>query len=540
MNKKIESIKQSATYFSQFSIWEILLIFFILTTYFFIFISLQYLPIYDIFINNGDILLIEYVARSLNAGSDLLSWRLTQAPYLFPDIFIARILAALNLPAGQIAIYYHAIFGIIALTLISWLCKLSKISATTPILFAALVYSFSYYGLLSSDIISVYFGLIGNHSGNIIPTLLCIISTILFFQNKSLEAPIFLLLFSSLFLGTISDSLIILAFIPFTTLFILLCLIKKEETLPRTLAFFSVMLSAIILGKMYSFITPFAQDRDFFKFIIARLSSSTVELSVKLFARDFVYYFFKSYISALIAVMFFSSFTLSLIQLISVMRTKNTFKTPVIFLSLFVIISPLIVIFTQIGLGIYGSASHSRQWSPLIYLAIVFGIIILLNKFESKKWIVQASITVLAALLLILLTKALSHNRGVTRDNNVFSSFIACMKENHLPTGAYYMSDYWPEIPIRLYSNNEFLVIAANRFFDIWTPGSDVAQDRKISPKFIITGYDIDEKNVIKKLGSPEKIYCRMDIAGNKMSILDYSHNEKVKAFLKEKAMKSN
>src|SRR5262249_12210832 len=70
------------------------------------------LPWKHLLFENADVLYFEHIARDLNDGGNLLDWRLTQAPYLVPDIAGARLLALFHWPIGYVGALYQVLLGI--------------------------------------------------------------------------------------------------------------------------------------------------------------------------------------------------------------------------------------------------------------------------------------------------------------------------------------------------------------------------------------------------------------------------------------------
>src|SRR6478735_12724945 len=88
--EKTKSAGRISLRFAHLSALDTLLVSLAASLFFSIAISSHLLPLHDTLLYNADVLFIEDVARNLNAGGKLFEWRLTQAPYLFPDIAIAR------------------------------------------------------------------------------------------------------------------------------------------------------------------------------------------------------------------------------------------------------------------------------------------------------------------------------------------------------------------------------------------------------------------------------------------------------------------
>jgi hypothetical protein len=487
-------------------------------------------------INNSDVLFIEDVARDLNAGGDLYNWRLTQAPYIFPDIFLARIISIFAEEPGTVGIYYHIIFGLlIALMLYLFTKSITKNPFLLPS-FALGIYFISYYGLSSGDVISMYFGLIGHHSGIIIPIILASFSLVYFFNEKKSLGII--LIFISTFIGTLSDSLVAAAMLPPLLTFALILYYNKNCELSNAIQLFTICFSAVVIAKIFGYMNPFPQDREFMSFVLNNFPNWTLQ-SIHKFVNDLTSYATKSIISLLILILYITSLIISFIFLFRRGKVWNKVDFLPIFLALFIITSPVSVIAVQLFIGLYGSIDSSRQWAPLIYLSIVYGYLIYVNQFKNSFIYSKIIIIIVFLTPLVIVTPIMHKNKGIISDPNNFKKIVKCMADENLPEGALYIADYWIARPIRFYSNGLFDVSPYGGGLQPFTNASNVSKARMAQPRFVITGHAVDYNLILNKYGAPRQEYCKIDVVGVQLRILDYSENDFAIQDLRSKAIKS-
>ena len=495
--------------------------------------SYPFLKTYHSLVNDADMLSIEHIARDLNAGSNLFDWHLSTAPYLFPDILLARLIAPFS-KIAHVSVYYHVIFGIILLALVFLVCKVSKTNKLFPVLFAGTLYAFSYYRDTTGDLIAAFFGLIGFHSGIAIPILVSIICTIVFFKDKSNETIACLFLFAFVFLGMVSDSLVIISIFPILFLFPLLAFLRKESTLQQTSKLMGVYLLAAILGKAFGYTNPIPQDRIFMRQLFSEFPALT-QKALKQFLVDFKQYSTESFVFASLFILFCVSLVLAIHHIVRVVRSKASAQTPATLFSLFIITAPLMTIVMTLSIGLYASINSSRYWAVLIYLSIVLAAIMLTYKFPSSTKYYKVFLLVVMTAFVVAITKSYQKGNRVIKETNQFSPFIACMRENNLPVGHLYISDYWFARPIQMHSLNDFGVVAYIGLH-LYPAASNVVKTMKASPGFVITGFSLDYKDVINVFGPPEAEYCNMSVLGHELKILDYSNNVQVKEVLRSHA----
>lgn len=529
LSPELQSIKKV-----ELSLLQAALILGVALLYFFIYFSAQYLPLTAFLTNNADVLFIEDLARDLNTGGNLFDWRLTQAPYLFPDIALARVLGLL-LEIGRVGIVYQAVFGIINTLLIYALCRQMRINSIPPLALALTLYSLSYTGGLSGDGIAQYFGVIGHHSGIITSLLLATLTVDRYLQSAGTGTMALAGLFAAIFIGTISDSLAVVAFAPSLMLTAFLLLLRDRSMLRKVAMLMATLLAAIIAGKAFGYTNPFPQDREFMQAILSFFPSWTLP-AVRKFAGDLIMSVTTSKISALILGLYLIA---ALSSLSYIWKALNR-QMPVdirLFLCVFSILAPLMTIAAQLTLGLYTTIDSSRQWAPLIFLAVVFSGTVAYEQIGCKR-LLEMMLLGMIIILLAFTTRGLYFDQGKTTPTNSYQSLINCMLENHLPEGAYYVSDYWYARPIRLYSEGRFSVSPYGQFTP-FTNASNLKQARAATPRFIITGLSLPHDETIKKFGPPNRTLCQTEGAGLNAVVLDYSDNSTVRDYLQEKAKSS-
>ncbi len=530
ITKKLDQLVQQTTPA------QLLLVLLIAGLYFFLLVNLQLLPIYATMMNNADVLFIEDAARGLQSGGNLFDWRLTQAPYIFPDIFAAWLLVLLGVGVGKVAVVYHVLYGGALCACAAILTRLSQSSRFLVVCSAVLLYAASYFGGLSQDAIGLYFGLIGHHSGVALPVMAALMATMLYMQRRVADVWSLGLLFVAVFLGVISDSIVLLAILPCLTLYLLLALWRGAEPRRRLLHLLAFAFAAALLGKAFSFTNPFPQDQEFMRWVLGQFPKLTLD-SVKKFPEDFAHYMWHSRASALIALAYLTSLLVAARHLWAAVRKQAPVDSATL-LSLFVIISPLLTIVVQIVIGLYGSIDSSRQWAALLYIATVCGPLIA-ARHEPNRRRIYAILLVLTMLLLLHVTIALHKKKGETPNIRYYAELIDCM-EKTLPSGWLYIADYWAARPIRFYSEGRFGVVPFSGLAVPFTNAGNVALIRKAAPRYVITGYSIDYAETVKTFGTPKAEYCAVPVQGvGTMRVLDYGDNQAVMNSLQEKAAKA-
>lgn len=505
--------------------------------FFLIAVSSHLLPLNTTLYNSADVLFIEDVARDLNAGGNLFDWRLTQAPYLFPDIAVARILAALAPGVGDVGVYFHALFGVAMVALVFWLCRLCRVAAFVPVLSTAVLYSTTYIGGLTGDAIPVYFGLIGHHCGVLVCILLAFAAVILFVERKTGDAASLSLLYFSAFAGVISDSLFAVAFVPVLFAYVLLALIRREMPASSAARLIGVTLLAVVLGKAFGYANPFPQDREFMQIILAQFPSLTAN-SFKNFGKDFVQYVLAVRLSAFIAAAYLVSAVAALVQLVSVVRGNRPAASPMNLLALFVLIAAPVTILLQNIVGLYGSIDSSRQWAGIVFASIAFGAMLVVHLLPAHLRMHKLLLGAVQVILIFHTSKALAQNKGVTRDESHVMPLVTCMKASGLPQGWFYVADYWVARPLRLYSGGAFGVMAYSGLVPFFN-ASNIVDARKAVPRFIIAGISMPYKEVVSRFGPPRAEYCPTSLNGSELKVLDYSESPAALEFLRNNAIKA-
>jgi hypothetical protein len=505
-----------------------------------IFFSFHLLPLHSIFLEDADTMFVEELARDLNAGGYLFDWHLPQAPYLFPDLFIARFLVPLASNTGDVAIYYQSVFGVLLFSLIFWICRLCRIKPFPVMLVAIVVYSTTFFGGLSGDALAMYFGLINHHSGVAALVLLIFGFSLCHMRAGEGQNGFLLLLFLFAFIGVISDSIIALVVLPPVFCYCATMFLKKSAVSSRAVQVLIVIVFATLLGKLFGWTNPFPQDRMFLEKVWTMLPWR-LSNSLEKFPADFYAHFTSSVVSSFMAICFFVSYVLAGLQVWAVFRNRCRADSPIALFSFFILMSPLMIIALQVGLGLYQGVKSSRQWAPLIYLSIVFGAIIYSHRFVRSPMVIKSIVAVTLVGFLYHVTSALQMNHGTTREPSSYSQLVDCMRENELPHGPYYVANYWTARPVRLYSEGLYEVFSYNRMSGPFTNTANIVRARKAKPQFVITGYLTKYSEVIERFGAPSAEYCAMRVGSADtftgpypVKILDYRDNEDVQNLLEK------
>lgn len=502
--------------------------------YFIIAVNLQYLPVHGTFVANADVLFIEDVARSLNAGSYLQDWRLTQAPYLFPDILLARLLAHAGAGTAAVAVHYHAIFGVLLAACVFWLCLLARVKPLVPVATTALLYSLSYTGGLGGFPMAMYFGLIGHHAGVMLPLAVALAASAMYFRQQDGGAATLALLFCAVFLGVISDSLLLAAFFPMAFVFSLLLAWRQETTLARLGTWWGFLACAAILGKAYGLAIPFPQDREFMQWVLHQFPSLTVA-SLRKFPRDFLSAVRSSPVAALIALLFLASAAAAVRHLLRLRRAEASAATVQTLLAVFILVSPLTVIAAQLVIGLYGGMDSTRQWLPVVFVAIAGGAILACADAGRPQRFVLPALCGVALVFSLATVAALAGNKGRTAPPNPYAALVECMDREAAPEGWRYIADYWIARPVRLFSEGRYGAVAYGATVP-FTNASNLAWTRKAAPEFVITGSSVDKAGTIARLGEPSGSFCAMAVGGYTVEILDYRKSGNARQVLREQA----
>lgn len=502
------------------------------------------LPLDEIFTHNADSMYSQEVARDLNSGGSVFDWHMPQAPYFFPDLFLARLFEPISQEVGDVARYYHAVLGLLLLFLAAWLCKILEISVAPVVFSAATVYSTTYFGELSGDRISIYFGLINHHSGCSLIVLLVFVLSFLYIKSHGGQKYHLLFIFVVMVLGVISDSLVSLALLPPVFLYCAIVFLKSSSRFASVLQVLAVMFLATVFAKILGLAIPFPQDRAYFGFLLGHFPQGLLR-STSLFAQDFLQFFTKSALSAFLFICYLASYVVSAKQISMMFQDRCSSDSPLVLLSFFVLLSPVLVIVFQVSLGIYLGVQFSRQWAPLVYLSIVFGVVIYCSWSKRSERLIRYIIAVVLLVFLYHLFSATKQSNEFEKPRNTIFNLIECMRENHLPTGSLYIADYWLSRPIRLLSDGEYEVSSYSLFIGgPMTRSENVVKMRKATPHFVITGGGVPYKPIRKRFGLPGAEICEMRLVAPRLpgrgledqinvKILDYRENAEVREQLR-------
>lgn len=494
----------------------------------FIYASFDYLPIRSIMADNADVLFAEDIARDLNAGGRVFDWRLSQVTYLFPDIFIARLLAVVGVAPGGIGAAYQIVFGALLLALLYALCRLSRVDAWTPLSIATLLYLSAFIGDTISNPVTVHFGLIGEHSGMLIQVLSALICFSMLVREEAPEALACAGLFAAVFLGVISDSLAPIITLPPLVLFGAIAYRDRWLPADRLASAAATVGLGVLFGKLFSYLNPFPQDREFLHLVRAQLPGSILP-SIQAFAFDLLYYASHSAISAALLVI-----TILLYGVCARSIAKRGLRRPVGLLALTVVVSLPLTITLQLGLGLYGGIALARHWAPAVFLAVALGAIVMMSDSPRIRKNASAIVLIAAIALAGELAREMASRKGQLRPQGLFADLVKCL-ETHGRPGWIYIGDYWISRPVHVYTGGKFGVVPFEGDA-VFSNQSNLRDIRSAAPEYLITGYKMSAEPFRRSFGEPRAVVCKVTAAGYNVEILDYSNSEPFKAYARSKA----
>lgn len=499
---------------------------FVMAVYAFVWQGYEKFPIHFITEGNADVMLIEDVARDLNSGGHLADWRLTQAPYLFPDIFVARIMAAVGFEHGAIAMYYQFLLGLIVVGLLYVIARLAKVNPIRVVAYGALIFSASFWGVLHDEAISLYFGLIGCHSGISVPALAATIFIWMFAADEGRRHWATIGIFLSLALGVASDSIVVMFVVPGAMLYALVLFRNRKLSLNEAAFLVCIIFSAVLFGKLYSYLSPFPQDREFLAFYAAQFPH-LVAGTVKTFFEVLIKYTTHYPLSLFLLCLTLYSYAVCVRTLYRACRNGERLDSPVFLMSAIAVTALPIVMATQLALGLYVAIDSSRQWAPIVYYTIVTAAIARIGD-RSKESDQYALFTmVLAAAICLDIAHMLAARKGELVPESDFATLVNCMNENNLPAGWKYQSDFWLARPTSMFSNGKYGVVPYSNG-SVYSNASNIKNVRHAKPIYVISGKSAKATDYISQYGAPSAIYCKMTLrSGDEVQIMDYSQNAK-------------
>lgn len=505
--------------------WVIVFLFLILITF-------QYLPIASFLKFNADVLYIADIAGYLNNGGSLFDWRLTQAPYLFPDILVARIMTLFGINVLDVAIIYQVVYPILLLIVVAAIMNMMNIKSYFPVLILASLEIASIISNFQNGDITAFMFLIGFHSGVILSTLLFILMFLFYVRYNNIQALV--ALFVIIFISGISDSLFLII-TGIATLFVNVISLKRNAKFGNVCKnLLIIWLFGLIAAKLFSYVNPFPQDREFLGKYLAMFPHLIIP-AFKNFYRDLIEFSSKNILALYLLIVVFCTTIFNIKKLLLSLSCENL-KLELIFFYFICFVSLPLIIFIQIIFGLYDDIYSARHWAPLIFLTCLP----LLINFNGIKFRFKVLVISLNLLFLVLLTfnyiSLMRMQVGRTPPISHFSPFIDCLS-NKIKLGDELISDYWIARPIRMFSEGKIWVnpyLAPNFLF---TNASNVARIRQTNPKHIIVGGALSEEGVRARFGSPTSVFCSMTLNnGYGLKVFDYSDNDGALNLLKSDA----
>jgi hypothetical protein len=498
--------------------------------------AFDYLEMSKFLRQNADVLYIGDIAKDLNLGGRLFDWRLTQASYLFPDIAFARLLLMAGVETTTIALAYQVLYAIILIMLLSYLSYILRGYFVSTIIILSSLLLLSLQGEIFKGEISPFIFLIGFHSGILLPSVLILILLVKIERCGENKTPWLIAYFVVLFLGSVSDSLLVFLVGPLLFALTVIGYIGRFAWKGASFKLLVLSIAAIISAKIFLLLNPFPQEKEFLGRYIA-MFPHLIAPAFKNFIRDLTNYSSSSALALLLLVLVISALLFNFKTLVSSVKNKDA-SLSIVFLNLICVAGLPFLLFLQIIFGLYDDVYSARQWAPVLLLVFFGAVMGTENKSIPNIIILIANIIILAAATssLVIFMKS---QKGLTAPDVVYNKFVACLISQS-GIGNYYISDYWIARPIRMYSNNKLGVNPYLTLNMLFTNAAKVSYIRVSDPKYIIIGGSITEENVLARFGKPSLVKCDMVLNnGYGIKMFDYEDNATARAILKEEALKA-
>jgi hypothetical protein len=494
--------------------------------------------------DHADTLIVEMVGRDLASGGSFLDWRLTQAPYLLPDIAAAMFVAPLA-DAGQVGKLVQ--FALLAVGALAWhrLARRLGLASWASLLIAALfcaLYALSFVHVELRSTAALYFGLPGHHSSiaaTIPIALLCVLrihddSVRLgeYQSDKSsrpwsfLPAALCWLLLVGL---TLSDGSFSVAFIGPAMLLLALGAIlawRKGEVDWTAQATCSALLAGVLVAaEAFHRALPFPQKNEFFKFIVQRVKSDFPAIPLAS-ARGIAVAPFESPVTFGLYCLAGLS-TLVLIYTLSrrepaAERSTASGRSGVTGTLLLALLAGVALLpFSQIVLGLWVGPDAVRQFAWTLVALPLLAAILLLNWRPRFGTVVTACTTVVIALSVTWIVLDNRHPPYQSR----FAGLAACLLNSH-PTGFHFVGDFWDVLPLTAHSQGRLsgLVVAGSPASPTpFTNGQKITRLRLLEPTFALVKPGAHAQGFVDSFGMPsEREHC----GNSELELWDYGANE--------------
>lgn len=488
-------------------------------------LSLDKTRLFEWATGNADLLYFEEIAHSLNMGGSacLFDWRLPQATFLFPDTLFARVVDLFSPGIGTIPLLWPFFLGLLLCVSWTWVARRSGLLPSPERLcsffsLCVLLYGVSIWACCLGDRLLMPIATIGLHSsvGLFLPVLAMLGHDLLHREKSAVTTFLFL---SVLFLGMISDNLVLLVFaVPFLAYVTLLAIFRRESR-GRAADALLLTLLGIFAAKMFSFANPFPQDREFLAFFLRRMPN-LAPASISLLWNDLAL-FLSCRVTLAYLTFTALSFTLCVLYLVRHRKTRH--DSPA-WLAIFLTVLALpLVVFSQLLLGVYVGTGSGRQWTMLLFACCACGTMVLVDMVRRER-VVQAAVITALLLNLAALGKVGLLKNGVTAPESRYA-FLVRELDRQLPGPAVFVTDYWLARPIRLYSRGKYGAVPCQAPSAVFTNADNVRAIRALSPTHVICARSLREADFLARYGKPEHRFEIRYPDGTTEAVLDYSHN---------------
>jgi hypothetical protein len=472
---------------------------------------------------NSDLLYLPSLYKDIFIDKFSFSgWRITPAPYFFPDMLIYFILMFLTNNFLLSTYLFGFMQSLTFLILVSILIKelIPKVSYYELVLInlvvSVIIISLSVDLILFSLFVFLFMPSI--HFGAFISTLLGVI--LLFKYLRKEKTPYLISIFLLVFIGSLSDRIFLIMFVVPTLLSLSILFVLNKP--------FSKIYFNIIVGILISSILAFLSYR-FMPFIPSFGSMMSMLNSFKVFLKDIKNFLFSSFPFFLMFVFCISSLVFTLVILYKELRDEPKDIFLIVYL-LFFIFFTFFVLFIPIARGIYIDIGGCRYNMHVFLYGIVNLAILMVYILKSKKFLNYLNVILSLVIIIILISfpinSRLKDLLGYYPKTTKFLDEIS--KEYNLKYG---ISDYWNAKFNTMFSKSDLRIYAVCNDKDLrpyhwisnikWYKGEEKSKYFNPCYKLVILN-GLNESFVLKKFGEP---FVKLNKEGLKV----YLYNECLK-----------
>jgi len=496
--------------------------------------------------DHADTLIIEMVARDLLAGGSILDWRLTQAPYVFPDIALATI-AAPFVGDGQVGKLVQFALLFIGAPLWYALARRLGVSTLPSLLVGAFFCALFALGFLHTELNSnaaLYLGLPGHHSSlsAMLPlALLCTFSlTSACFQpeqnghsaitwRRVVEIAVSWTALTALVTSDGTLDIVLLG--PAVLLCSLLAVVSglRRQAGLGSYVFAAVGLSTVVLAsELLHGGLPYPQKSEFFRFMLQRVKidfpSIPIASAIGLGKAPFESW--GTFVLVCASALAFCWLLLNQVRRGPTGRWIGAAPTPTTMQDLAIsgfVIGVALLPVVQIALGMWTGLEAYRQVSWAMLSLMVLAAIALLRSGRL------ASIAFIAVVTFVLATVAavvVAGNRRTSYESR-YARVVSCLEKSY-PAGIDLVGEFWDVLPLTAHSHGKFTGLA---FADplrspvAFTNGQKISRLRSLRPTVAVLRPGSSPDAYRAFFGAPGEV---LDCDGQ--LFLDYSGSEPFKA----------